>query len=110
MHHQRRQKHAHGPRYGSDHQPPQERQKSLVVPDTEQPGYSPGEAQEGEQPDQDDGDLDADQGEHQWPKQASLPRKAREEGRRLEEYAPYDVYEAANRIGEVVVPSGGGSS
>jgi hypothetical protein len=34
-----------------------------------------------------------------------LPRKACEEGRRLEDHAPYDVYEAANRIGEVVVPS-----
>src|SRR5215217_1780879 len=68
----------------------------------------PGGAQEGEQPDEDDGDLDADQGEHQWAQEASLPREPREEGRRLEDHAPYDVYETVERIGEVVVPSGGG--
>src|SRR5215207_3793043 len=108
--HERRQEQAHGPRYGGDHQPPQERQKPLVSPGAEQPSYPPGGAQEGKQPDEDDGDLNADQGEHQRTEQASLARKACEEGRRLEYHAPYDVYEAANRIGEVVVPSGSGGS
>src|SRR5215213_579303 len=108
VHHQRRQEHAHRPRYGGDYQAPQESQKSLVSPGAEQPGYSPWDTQEGEQPDEDDRDLDADQSENQWAQEASLPRKPREEGRRLEDHAPYDVYEAVERIGEVVVPSRGG--
>jgi hypothetical protein len=96
--HQRRQEHAHGSRYGGDHQPPHERQEPLVSPRAEQPGHSPGNAQEGEQPDEDDGDLDADQGEYQRAQEAALPRKPREESGRLEDHAPYDVYETVDWI------------
>jgi len=86
------------PAMGATTSPPQERQEALVSPRTEKPGYSPGDAQEGEQPDQERGDLDADQGEHQRAEQAALASKPREEGLGLEHYAPHDLYEAVERI------------
>src|SRR5918998_218437 len=107
--HQGGQEDAHGPRYGGDHQPPQERQEPLVPARAEQRGEAPGNAQEGEQPDQQHGDLDAYQGENKRSEQAPLPRETREEGLGLEHHAPYDVREAADRVGEVVVPARGSS-
>src|SRR5215218_6998107 len=105
--HKRREEHPHGSRYGGYHQTPQELQEALVAPGAEKPRYAPGDVQEGEQPDQERGDLDADQGEHQWTQEASLPGKPREEGPRLEDHSPHDVHETVDRIGEVVVPSRG---
>src|SRR5918997_2969075 len=100
MRHERRQEYAHRPSYRSEHQPSYESQETLVPSRTEQRGDTPGDIYKGEEPDEDHGDLDADQGEHQRVEQASLPREPCKEGRWLERHAPHDVHEAVDRIGE----------